>query len=49
MKKYFSQIDAYDVIRLPHRELLILIGKDGLYQFDSNGDIDLISKIPLSN
>ncbi len=49
LKKHFPQIDAYDVIRLPHRALLILIGKDGLYQFDLNDDIDLISKIPISD
>ena len=37
-------IDAYDVI--PRDGLLLLIGKDGFYQFDYSGeDIQFLSKI----
>lgn len=41
-----GNIDTYDVI--PYRGLLILIGSDGLYQFDYTGEnLSLVSKIDL--
>lgn len=45
----FKNIDAYDVI--PLNNTLMLIGKDGLYQYDySNTDnLKLISKIPVKS
>ena len=45
---YFGEMDAYDVI--PFSDNLILIGKDGLYQFDYSdlSNIRLLSKITIN-
>lgn len=45
LKMHFTTFDAYDVI--PHDNILYLIGKDGLYQFDYSDieDIQLLSKL----
>ncbi|NIJ50958.1 LVIVD repeat-containing protein [Dyadobacter arcticus] len=44
---HFKNMDAYDVISLG--KTLLLIGKDGFYQYDSSNPLDLklISKIPV--
>ncbi|GGK80990.1 LVIVD repeat-containing protein [Rufibacter glacialis] len=46
--KHFKNQDAYDVIPLGHT--LLLVGKDGLYQFDYSNlaQMKLISKIPVA-
>jgi len=45
--KQFGGINAYDVI--PLNGLLLLIGKDGLYQYAYQAqEMNLISKIPVS-
>lgn len=44
-KYTFPGMEAYDVLRMPNKELLIVIAKDGLYQFDLNNGIRFISKI----
>lgn len=41
----YPNMDSYDVIRMPNKELLIVIAKDGLYQFDLSDGVKLISKI----
>lgn len=49
MITHFNGMDAYDVI--PFNDVLMLIGQDGLYQFDYSNpeDITLISGIPITN
>lgn len=44
---HFKNMDAYDVISLG--KTLLLIGKDGFYQYDSSNPLDLrlLSKIPV--
>jgi hypothetical protein len=44
---HFKDMDAYDVISLG--KTLLLIGKDGFYQYDSSNPLDLklLSKIPV--
>jgi hypothetical protein len=44
---HFKDMDAYDVISLG--ETLLLIGKDGFYQYDASNprDLKLLSKIPV--
>ncbi|WP_166444606.1 LVIVD repeat-containing protein [Dyadobacter bucti] len=44
---HFKDMDAYDVISLG--KTLLLIGKDGFYQYDSSNpkDLKLLSKIPV--
>ncbi len=44
-KNEFGGMTAYDVIRMPNKELLIVIAKEGLYQFELGGDMHLISKL----
>ena len=46
---HFNGMDAYDVI--PFNDILILIGQDGLYQFDYSNpeEITMISGIPVTN
>jgi hypothetical protein len=45
---HFKDMDAYDVISLG--KTLLLIGKDGFYQYDSSNpkDLRLLSKIPVA-
>jgi hypothetical protein len=45
---HFKDMDAFDVISLG--ETLLLIGKDGFYQYDASNprDLRLLSKIPVS-
>lgn len=47
MLAHFSDIDAFDVIPINH--LLIMIGKDGIYQYDytDNQNIELLSTLPI--
>ena len=49
MITHFNGMDAFDVI--PFNDVLILIGEDGLYQFDYSDpkEIKLISGIPITN
>lgn len=49
MITHFKGMDAYDVI--PFNDILILIGQDGLYQFDYSDpkEIKMISGIPITN
>lgn len=49
MISHFNAMDAFDVI--PFNEILILIGQDGLYQFDYSNpeEIKMISGIPVTN
>jgi len=49
MISHFNGMDAYDVI--PFNDILILIGEDGLYQFDYSDpeDIKMISGIAVTN
>lgn len=49
MITHFNGMDAFDVI--PYQDILILIGQDGLYQFDYSNpeEIKLISGIPITN
>ena len=44
---HFKNMDAYDVISLG--KTLLLIGKDGFYQYDASNPLDLklLSKIPV--
>ncbi len=49
LNKHIPDIEAYDVIHVPERSLLIVIGKDGLYQFSLNNNFELLSKISSSN
>lgn len=48
MLKYYDNIHAYDVI--PYNNVLMMIGNDGLYQFNydcTNGNISLLSSLPI--
>ena len=47
MIKFYQDLHAYDVI--PHEDVLILIGNDGLYQYDYSdlADIRLLSQMPI--
>jgi hypothetical protein len=46
---HYKSINAFDVI--PHKKIAMVIGKDGLYQYDYSDikDIKLISQLPISN
>jgi hypothetical protein len=46
---HFKGFTAYDVITLDHRKLAMVIGKDGLYQFDiaNPRDVKQLSVIPV--
>lgn len=46
---HYKDIDARDVI--PYNDILIMIGQDGLFQYDYSNpkDIRLLSKIPVTN
>ncbi|MBK6621716.1 MAG: hypothetical protein IPH04_03955 [Saprospirales bacterium] len=49
---YIKNIDAYDVISVPGQDdVLLLIGKDGFYQYDSSKPekLELLSKIPVKS
>ncbi|MBK7410196.1 MAG: hypothetical protein IPJ40_20355 [Saprospirales bacterium] len=49
---YIKNIDAYDVISVPGKDnVLLLIGKDGFYQYDSSkpDNLKLLSKIPVKS
>lgn len=39
---HVKNLDAYDVIALPNKDVLMVIGKDGLYQFDSSNPERLV-------
>lgn len=44
-----ESIDAYDVILIPDTDILMVVGEDGLYQYDrSETALRLISQIPLN-
>lgn len=49
MLSSFSQLDlqSYDVIAVPHTDLIMVIGKDGFYQYDAANPaaMELLSKI----
>jgi len=47
--KHYGSVQAYDVIPLSSRNILIMIGLNGLYQYDYTNleDIQLISEIPV--
>ena len=49
MLAHFEEINTFDVI--PVNEILIMIGTDGLYQYDYSdlNEISLLSKIPIGN
>jgi hypothetical protein len=42
-----KDVNAYDVINVPNSDLLLMIGKDGLYQYDAANPskLELVSKI----
>ncbi|MGB0863702.1 MAG: LVIVD repeat-containing protein [Saprospiraceae bacterium] len=44
---HIKDINAYDVINVPNSDLLLMIGKDGLYQYDASdaSELELVSKI----
>ncbi len=46
---HFGGIQAYDVIPLSHVKVLIMVGTNGLYQYDYSNvlDIQLLSRIPV--
>ncbi|MBC8111711.1 MAG: hypothetical protein H7Y04_11680, partial [Verrucomicrobia bacterium] len=46
MLEFMESVDAFDVI--PHDNVLIVTGKDGIYQFDysESKEMKLLSKIP---
>ena len=49
---YIKSIDAYDVINVPGQDdVLLLIGKDGFYQYDVSNpkNLKLLSKIPVKS
>lgn len=48
LKDKFSSIDAFDVIRVPSKNLIIVIGKDGLYQFTFTGKLHLLSQLKVN-
>jgi len=49
MLAHFKEINTFDVI--PVNDILIMIGTDGLYQYDYSdlNEINLLSKIPIGN
>jgi len=49
MLAHFEEINTFDVI--PVNDILIMIGTDGLYQYDYSdlNEISLLSKIPIGN
>lgn len=40
-KNHQNNFDAYDAISIPNKEVLLVVGKDGLYQFDNSNSSDL--------
>ncbi len=38
---HVKDFDAYDVIAIPNKEVVMVIGKDGFYQFDTSDDSKL--------
>lgn len=49
MTDEYSNINTFDVIPLAHLQVLVLIGSDGMYQYDYSdpGNIKLLSTIPV--
>ena len=47
--KHYGTVQAYDVIPVSNTNVLIMIGSDGLYQYNYNNpdDIQLLSEIPV--
>ncbi|HXH19799.1 MAG TPA: hypothetical protein VNJ07_12030, partial [Chitinophagales bacterium] len=47
--KHYGTVQAYDVIPVSSTNVLIMIGSDGLYQYNYNNpeDIQLLSEIPV--